>query len=123
MIKHIKTVGIYVADQERALAFYTEKLGFDVHLKMPMGPNAQWIEVGPPGAESHLVIYPRSMMPDWAEKKPSIVFTCRDVEATYRDLSARGVVFKDLPKKMAWGTFAAFTDLDGNEFGIMTPHS
>jgi catechol 2,3-dioxygenase-like lactoylglutathione lyase family enzyme len=63
MIKRIKTVGLYVEDQDRALAFYTEKLGFEVYADQPMGPKARWIEVGPRHAQTHFVIFPRTMMP------------------------------------------------------------
>ena len=56
-----------------------------------MGPHGAWIEVGPAGAQSCLVLYPRSMMADSAERKPSIVFTCDDIEQIYQELAARGV--------------------------------
>ena len=99
MIKHINTVGIYVEDQARAVAFYVEKLGFTIHADRPMGP-ARWIELGPAGAQSRLVLFPRSMMSDWDQRKPSVVFFCDDAQATFRELSARGVTFTDPPKTM-----------------------
>ena len=64
MIGPIKTVGIYVRDQERAVEFYTQKLGFEVRRTLSMGPGASWIEVAPPGAQTCLVLYPKAMMPD-----------------------------------------------------------
>ncbi|HEV3386971.1 MAG TPA: VOC family protein [Gemmata sp.] len=118
MIGPIKTVGVYVEDQAKALEFYTQKLGFVVRRSIPMGPTANWIEVSAPGAESCLVLYPRSMMPDWSQRKLSIVFHCSDVEETYRQLEARGVRFNMQPTPLPWGMFASFTDLDGNEFGL-----
>ena len=72
--------------------------------------------MAPTGAQSRIVIYPRIMMEDQEERKPSIVLGCDDVEATHRDLSGRGVEFKQEPKKMQWGMFAIFVDPDGNEF-------
>lgn len=59
-----------------------------------MGPDASWIEVGADGAESRLVLYPKSMMKDWQERKPSIVFECVDLKRTHRELSSRGVAFE-----------------------------
>ena len=56
------------------------------------------------------------MMEDWEQRKPSIVFGCDDTEATYRDLTERGVKFTQAPTQMAWGAFAIFVDPDGNEF-------
>jgi predicted enzyme related to lactoylglutathione lyase len=120
MITRIKTQAVYASNQEEALRFWTEKVGFELRSEQQMGPEARWIEVAPPGADSCIVIYPRSMMEDWAARQPSVVFACEDTEATHRELSDRGVQFSRPPVKMAWGTFAAFFDPDGTEFGIRT---
>jgi predicted enzyme related to lactoylglutathione lyase len=118
MIGPIKTVGIYVADQAKSVEFFTGKLGFEVRRSIPMGPDANWIEVSPPGAETSLVLYPKSMMTNWAELKPSVVFHCPDVEETCLQLSAQGVEIKMNPTQLGWGMFATFLDPDGNEFGL-----
>ena len=118
MIGPIKTVGVYVEDQDRAVAFYVEKLGFEVRRRLPMGPNARWVEVAPPGALTCLVLYPRAMMANWAELKPSIVFHCPDVEAACRKLESAGVRVTMPPTPLPWGKFAKFADPDGNEFGL-----
>lgn len=47
-------------------------------------------------------------------------FACDDVEATYRQLSERGVTFKQGPTKQPWGTFAIFEDPEGNSFVMGT---
>ena len=121
MITHVKTVAVYVEDQDKDLAFFTGKLGFEVRRKEQMGPNAQWIELAPKGAETCLVIYPNAMMKDWSERKPSVVFHCQDAEATYKELSARGVNFTEAPKRMPWGVYAQFVDPDGNVFLLTSP--
>jgi lactoylglutathione lyase len=116
MIKEIATVAVYVEDQQEALEFWTEKVGFVVHRNQPMGPGGNWIEVGPENAQTKLVLYPRSMMKGWEEMKPSIVFACDDVHAAYERMKANGVRFLDEPKEMPWGTFTQFEDLDGNVY-------
>lgn len=121
MITHIKTVAVYVEDQARALDFYTTKLGFEIRRTEPMRPQARWIELAPQGAETCVVVYPRSMMPRWEQLKPSIVFACDDITVTYQLLESRGVDFIEAPKEMAWGRFARFRDLDGNEFVLTAP--
>jgi lactoylglutathione lyase len=121
MIKQINTVAIYVEDQDRAVRFYVEKLGFTVHADRPMRP-ARWIEVGPANAQSRFVIFPRDLMPDWAQRKASVVLLCDDAEATFRELSARGVTFTEPPKRMDYGTFGVFADVDGNQLAIMSPY-
>lgn len=116
MIKQIATVAVYVEDQEKAKTFWTEKVGFEVVVEHPMGPNAKWLEVAPKGAESRLVIYPKAMMQGSEHMKASIVFQCDDVFGTYEKLKGNGVEFLSEPKEMQWGTFVQFKDEDGNEF-------
>ena len=118
MIGPIKTVSVYVADQDKAIEFYTTKLGFEVHRSIAMGPDANWIEVSPPGAQTCLVLYPKTMMTNWAELKPSVVFHCPDVEDTCLLLESKGVQIKVKPTQLGWGMFATFVDPDGNEFGL-----
>lgn len=118
MFGPIKTVGIYVADQAAAVEFYTGTLGFEVRRRMQMAASAEWVEVAPPGAETSLVIYPREFMPDWAERKSSVVFYCQDVSSTVDRLSERGVTIAMQPGELPWGTFAAIEDLDGNWLGL-----
>lgn len=82
---------------------------------IPMGPGANWIEVSPKGAQTCIVIYPRAMMPDRAQRKPSMIFTCDDIQKTYCERSARGVKFTQAPKDMPWGPFDIFQDPDAND--------
>ncbi|MEF3302417.1 VOC family protein [Paenibacillus sp. GYB003] len=116
MIGKIATVAVYVEDQQKAKTFWTEKVGFELVRETPMGPNAFWLEVAPKGAESALVIYPKSMMPGSNEMKASIVFQCDDIDAAYAAMKQRGVRFEGEPQSMQWGTYATFSDEDGNSF-------
>ena len=118
MITGIGTVSIYVQDQQEALKFWAEKVGFEVRANNLMTPQSRWIEVAPRDGQTALVLYPKSMMPDWNERKPSVLFTCEEIEKTYSELASRGVDFKQEPKKMPGGTYAIFLDVDGNEFII-----
>src|SRR5947209_4182061 len=112
MITSIKTVAVYVTDQQRALEFYTGKLGFEVRRNQPMGPGGNWVEVSPPGSQTCVVLYPRAMMAGWESLKPSVVFGSEDIAATHGELSARGVSFTQAPATLPWGTYAKFTDPD-----------
>lgn len=114
----IGAVSIYVSDQDAALAFWVERAGFELRFSAPMGSDGRWIEVGPMGSESSIVLYPRAMMADWAQHKPSIVFECGDIHVTHDSMAARGVTFTQTPKRLPWGMFAAFVDPDGNWFGL-----
>lgn len=64
------------------------------------------------------MLSPKSMLTNWQELKPSVVFHCPDIEATCRRLEANGVHTTMPPTPMGGGMFAKFTALDGNEFGL-----
>jgi predicted enzyme related to lactoylglutathione lyase len=116
MITQLKFAGIPVADPERALAFWTEKMGFHVSTDQPMGPGKRWIELRIAHSPTRVVLF----TPDGHEDRIGTFFNgafqCDDVEATYRQLSARGVEFLDPPTAQPWGTYARFTDSEGNSF-------
>ncbi len=116
MIKEIATVAIYVSDQKAAEEFWVNKVGFEVRAKHEMGHGTFWLEVAPPKNQSRLVLFPKNLMHNWAEKKPSIVFFCDDIDKTYLYLKSRGVDVGPEPQKMSWGNYATFKDPDGNEF-------
>ena len=119
MLGAIKTVGVYVEDPQVSLSFFTDKLGFEVRRREPLaGTDQEWIEVAPPGTATCLVVYARSMMNDWAERKASIVFHCKDIPAECQRLERLGVTLTMRPTKMEFGVFAAFEDPDGNQFGM-----
>ncbi len=55
-ITQVGTIGVPVADQDRALAFYREKLGFETRIDYPFGDGQRWIEVAPPGAATTIAL-------------------------------------------------------------------
>jgi catechol 2,3-dioxygenase-like lactoylglutathione lyase family enzyme len=118
MIRGIKFAGIPVRNQDAALKFYTEKLGFKVVTDQPFTGKQRWIELMIPGAETGLALF----TPEGHEKRigefQSLSFWCEDVFATSRALKAKGVEFAAEPKTEDWGTSAIFKDSDGNQFVI-----
>lgn len=116
MITNVKFISVPTRDQDRALAFWTEKVGFDLITDQPMGPDKRWIEIGLGKAETRIVLFTM----DGHENRIGTPFNgalaCDDVEATYSQLSKRGVEFKTPPTKQPWGVFAIMLDPDGNEF-------
>jgi predicted enzyme related to lactoylglutathione lyase len=118
MISKVNTVGVYVSDQQRALEFYRDRLGFEVLNDAPMGEDARWIEVAPPGAHTRLVLFTPDGQEDRIGGFSNVIFDCDDIEATHRELSARGVEFPDAPSKQEWGWWATIRDPDGNVHGL-----
>ena len=115
MIKLLKFVGVPTSDQDRALAFWTEKVGFRVATDQPMGAQ-RWIELSIPGADTGVVLF----TPEGHEDRIGTFFNgsfgCEDVDYTYAKMSETGVEFDGPPQKQSWGTFAKFKDPDGNTF-------
>ena len=116
MITHVKLVGIPTKDQTRALKFYTEKLGFEISTDQPFDDKQRWIELRIAHSQTRVVLF----TPEGHESRIGSFFNgspaCDDVEATFRQLSQRGVEFTKEPEKQPWGTFAMFMDPDGNQF-------
>jgi catechol 2,3-dioxygenase-like lactoylglutathione lyase family enzyme len=118
MIKGIKFVSIPVSDQSRALAFYTEKLGFRVVTDQEFGNGQRWIELAVPGHETGVVLFAPDEHKDRIGTFQHASFFCDNAHKTWEELSAKGVEFDGPPKKESWGTFLLMKDPDGNKFVV-----
>ena len=119
MIKAIKFCSIPVADQDRALDFYTSKLGFVVATDQEMGPQ-RWIELRIPGADTRIVLFTPPGQEDRIGTFAAIAYVTDNVETTYKELTAKGVEFLQKPTTEPWGTSAVFKDSEGNSFALST---
>jgi predicted enzyme related to lactoylglutathione lyase len=120
-ITHVGIVQINVRDLEAAIAFYTQKLGFEKTTDAPMGPGMRWVEVTPPGAQTRLtLIAPGSpaFEEDRVGKHMAATFEVSDFEATCAALAEKGVQFKKEAKKEFFGWWAEILDADGNVLGL-----
>lgn len=117
-ITDMRTVGVPVIDQDRALAFYVGKLGFETRLDVPMGGSGRWIEVAPPGATTTIaLVIAREGIPAGVET--GIRFVTADADADHADLRASGV---DVDEVLRWPgvpAMFAFRDQDGNGLEIV----
>jgi predicted enzyme related to lactoylglutathione lyase len=121
MIKGIKFASVPVRDQDRALEFYTSKLGFKIVTDSPFDGKQRWIELGMPRAETRLVLFTAEGQEKLIGGVMNLAFMAEDVEATAKEMKARGVEFVQEPQKADWGTAAIFKDVDGNQFVLSTP--
>ena len=116
MIIHVKFVSIPTSDQDRALKFWTEQIGFTLVTDQPFSDKQRWIELAVRDSPTRFVLF----TPEGQEDRIGSFFNgslaCDDVEATHRQLSERGVQFQGPPQQQPWGTFAIFSDPDGNQF-------
>ncbi|MDB5251457.1 MAG: glyoxalase [Flaviaesturariibacter sp.] len=132
MITRLNHVSVFVLDQDSAFDFYVNKLGFTVHTDAPMGPGMRWLTVCPPEQPeleiSLMAIQDGMLFKDGAAEQMRAlvtkgtfgfgVFECDNLEATYEELTARGVVFKKPPTREFYGYEALFVDDSGNWFSL-----
>ena len=120
MIRGIKIVSIPVRNQDAALDFYTNKLGFKVATDQPFSDGQRWIELSIPGSNARLALFTPPGHENRVGGFQPMTFWCDDVFATAALLKAKGVELAAEPRKEAWGTMAKFRDPDGNEFVFST---
>ena len=116
MIAYVKFVTIPTLDQDRALKFWTERVGCRIVTDQPFNDKQRWIELRIGSSDTRLVLF----VFDESGLKPGMMFNgalaCDNVEQTHQELAAKGVEFTTAPTKAPWGTFAMFKDPDGNTF-------
>jgi catechol 2,3-dioxygenase-like lactoylglutathione lyase family enzyme len=132
MITRLARVTIVVRDHDEALAFYTEKLGFETRADVPFGPGARWLTVAPPQQRDLEIVLLR---PDPAfhgerqaaemlanvGKNPTWVLYSTDCQGDYGRLVERGVTFSSAPTEQPYGLEAVFLDLYGNNYSLLQP--
>jgi lactoylglutathione lyase len=117
-ITDVRTVGVPVTDQDRALAFYVGKLGFEKRLDVPMGAGKRWIEVAAPRAVTTIaLVAAHKGVPAGVET--GIRFATRDADADHGDLQARGVDTDEVLRWEGVPPMFAFRDQDGNGLEIV----
>jgi catechol 2,3-dioxygenase-like lactoylglutathione lyase family enzyme len=131
VLKQLSHVGVWVHDQEEALAFYTDKLGLEVRedVTVPEMGNFRWLSVGLPSQEDvaiTLLAVPGPPVFDEETRDQikalvakgaasGLFFQADDVQATYEDLKGRGVEFSQEPTEQPYGIDAGFRDPSGNQ--------
>ena len=114
----VRTVAVTVTDQDRAVEFYVDRLGFEKRRDLPIGDGFRWIEVAPPGATVSLAL---THVPDRgaAPIDSGIRLTTHDVDAEHAAMRDRGV---DVDDVMRWpgvpGMFV-FRDVDNNTLYVV----
>jgi catechol 2,3-dioxygenase-like lactoylglutathione lyase family enzyme len=133
MIK-ISTAQLWVHDQDEALAFYTEKLGFEVRSDVTMAEmgDFRWLTVGPadqPDFAIVLMAVPGPPVMDEATRKQvldlaakgfagTVFLTTDDVHAAYEELKGRGVEFTEEPEERPYGIDSGLRDPSGNSLRL-----
>ena len=135
MIKQLTNTQVWVHDQDEALAFYTEKLGFELRedVTVPELGNFRWLSVGVPGQPDvaiTLMAVPGPPVFDEDTRKKilelvskgaatGLFFATDDIHATYEELKSRGVEFQQEPTEQPYGVDAGLRDPSGNSMRVM----
>ena len=121
-IADVRTIGINVTNQDEALAFYVETLGFEKRLDAPISPSVRWLEVAPPGASTSIALNATETTAD-ARTDTGIRFTVPDAAAEHAALRERGIAVGDLLRWEDVPPMFAFDDPDGNRFYVVEESS
>jgi predicted enzyme related to lactoylglutathione lyase len=116
-ITQVGTVGVPVADQDRALEFYLGKLGFEKRIDAPYGEGERWVEVAPRGAATTIALV-RARPGDPTGIFTQVRFSTKDANTDHADLRARGVDVDAEVMRYPVPMFI-FRDPDGNRLVIV----
>jgi uncharacterized glyoxalase superfamily protein PhnB len=129
----IANTQVWVHDQDEALAFYTEKLGFEVRSDVTVAElgNFRWLSVAPPGQEEFslvLMAIPEGMMDAETYREVNdlmgkgfagtLFLTTDDVRRDYEELKSRGVEFTEAPEERPYGIDSGLRDPSGNSIRL-----
>jgi catechol 2,3-dioxygenase-like lactoylglutathione lyase family enzyme len=130
----IANVNVWVHDQDEALAFYTDKLGWEVRADatLPELGDYRWLTVGPPGQKDVAVVLNaipgREVMDEESAGQiralmakgwlGSVFLQTDDIRAAYEELKARGVEFTEAPEERPYGIDSGFRDPSGNSIRL-----
>jgi len=122
-LSKVGRVCVTVADTDRAIDFYVDKLGFEKIVDVPMGPEMRWVEVVLPGTETTIALAPPPPGQSAGGSQTGIILDTSDVDGDHATLKAEGVDVDDEVSRygdpvppMFW-----FRDPDGNTLSIVQP--
>ncbi len=118
----VRTVAVSVTDQDRAVGFYVDTLGFEKRMDAPIGGGSRWVEVAPPGAGVSIALSPASDISP-AGVDSGIRLTTVDVDGEHAAMRQRGV---DTDEVLRWPDIPAmftFRDVDANTLYVVEAQS
>jgi len=99
-VSKVATVIVPVADQDGAIEFYVDKLGFEKRMDVPFGGGYRWIEVAPAGAETTVALAPPREGDPTGNRETGISLYSEDIDGYYAELKGNGVDVDDEISRM-----------------------
>jgi len=121
MLEKVLYVTVFVKDQDKALAFYTNVLGFQKRVENPTPAGPRFLTVGLEGQDFELVLWPGTPgqgQPFQGRSTAAYTIETKDCRKTYEVLKSRGVKFETDVLEYPWGYVAVFQDPDGNHLQL-----
>lgn len=128
MPARIATVTFVVDDYDRAIAWFTGALGFQLLEDTPLGGGKRWVRVAPAGGEGAALLLAQAVGAEQAAAigrqaggRVAFFLETSTIAADYARMAGAGVQFREGPRQEAYGTVAVFTDPWGNAWDLIGP--
>ena len=127
MSQQLALTTLLVDDYDRAIAWYTTVLGFELRADTALGAGKRWVVVAPVGSQAGLVLTlagtanQQSRIGDQTGGRVGFFLHTDDFARDHAAMTARGVRFTEAPRQEPHGTVAIFTDLYGNTWDLLEP--
>lgn len=129
-MQSVATVTLVVDDYDTAIAFYRDKLGFDLVADTPLGGSKRWVVVAPKGGKGAKLLLAQADGPTEAAHvgnqtggRVGFFLETDDFARDHAAFTAAGVVFREAPRHEPYGSVAVFEDLYGNTWDLIEPKS
>jgi len=126
MQQTIGYIALLVRDYDEAIAFYTNKLDFELIEDADLGNGKRWVRVRPPGSTGPDLLLAKAVTPEQASRignqtggRVFLFLHTDDFWRDYREMTAKGVQFVRQPSEESYGTVAVFEDLYGNKWDLL----
>jgi catechol 2,3-dioxygenase-like lactoylglutathione lyase family enzyme len=126
MAQSLGYVALVVRDYDEALAFFTQALGFTVIEDTPLGGGKRWVLVRPANSHGTSLLLARAASAEQERRvgnqnggRVFLFLHTDDFWRDYRQMTSRGVKFREQPRQESYGTVAVFEDLYGNKWDLL----
>ena len=125
-LTHLTLLAILVPDYDAGIAFFTQKLGFDLLEDTDMGAGKRWVRVAPKGAQTEFLLAravgdQRDTIGNQGGGRVWLFLRSDDFDADYARMTTAGVQFEDTPRSAPYGMVAVFRDPFGNRWDLLGP--